>query len=74
MHTHRCGIPVTHQLLHRVAHSEFVTLWPLLEGEQLSMLLQLEPGCDERVSLGLSGLPAYARDLVQVLRGDKSME
>ena len=53
-----CGVATKSFNYDRVAHSEFVTAWPLLGLEQL------RDGAD-----GNEGLPNYARDLAQILEG-----
>lgn len=57
----RCGVPTKQLLYDDIAHSQFVTTWPLLSREQLQ--------ADAASSCDMEGLPVYARDLVQILRG-----
>uniref|UniRef100_A0A7S3QRC5 protein-S-isoprenylcysteine alpha-carbonyl methylesterase n=2 Tax=Dunaliella tertiolecta TaxID=3047 RepID=A0A7S3QRC5_DUNTE len=67
----RCGVP-TQQLHYKdIAHSQFVTVWPLLTAEQLEACSSQDkigvPASD--LETKLEGLPNYACDLVRVLQG-----
>jgi len=71
-------VPLTQRTYRNIAHSQFVTAWPLLTPQQLHACYGNRPSRQAMEVPGvevsereqeMQGLPGYARDLVCILRG-----